>query len=81
VVLAHVGEDGYPTGTVVRCRYADGVLHLDTALGPGTVVCAVAERAPDYHGIKGVTVHGRLGDGGVLPVGDDVVSFDFAKAR
>jgi hypothetical protein len=79
VVLARVGDDGFPTGSVVACSFADGALRLDTTLPPGTVVCAIAERAPDYRGIKGVMVHGTLGGDGRLPVGDDVVSFDFAK--
>ena len=79
VVLARVGDDEFPTGSVVGCRFADGVLHLDTDLPAGTVVCALAERAPTYQGIKGVMVHGRLDADGRLPVGDDVVSFDFAK--
>jgi hypothetical protein len=80
VVLARVGDDGYPTGAVVGCSFADGVLHLETTLAAGTPVCAIAERAPDYRGIKGVMVHGVLEADGRLPVGDDVASFDFAKA-
>jgi hypothetical protein len=80
VVLATIGDDGYPRGSVVAARFAAGVLHLTTDLPAGTVVCALAERAPDYRGIKGVTVHGVLEADGRLAVGDDVVSFDFAKA-
>jgi hypothetical protein len=80
VVLARVGDDGYPTGAVVTCSFADGALRLATTLPPGTPVCAIAERAPDYRGIKGVMVHGALGPDGRLVVGTDVASFDFAKA-
>ena len=80
VVLARVGDDGFPTGAVVACSYADGSLRLSTVLPAGTPVCAIAERAPDYRGIKGVMVHGVLGPDGVLVVGTDVASFDFGKA-
>jgi len=80
VVLARVGDDGFPTGAVVGCSFADGVLRLATDLPAGTPVCAIAERAPEYRGIKGAMVHGVLGEGGTLAVGDDVASFDFAKS-
>jgi hypothetical protein len=79
IVLARVGDDGFPTGAVVACSFADGVLRLATDLPAGTPVCAIAERAPDYTGIKGVMVHGVLGDDGTLAVGPDTASFDFAK--
>ena len=59
-------------------RQYSGVLTTDRPAG--TPVCAIGERAPDYRGIKGVMVHGVLGEGGTLAVGDDVASFDFAKA-
>jgi hypothetical protein len=80
LVLARIGDDGFPTGAVVGCSFADGVLCLATTLPAGTPVCAIAERAPDYRGIKGVMVHGVLEADGRLPVGTDVASFDFAKA-
>jgi hypothetical protein len=79
LVLARVGDDGFPTGTVVACSFADGVLRLVSDLPAGTPVCAIAERAPDYRGIKGVMVHGTLEADGRLAVGPDVASFDFAK--
>jgi hypothetical protein len=80
LVLAWVGDDGFPTGAVVGCAFADGVLRLESDLPAGTVVCAIAEQAPDYRGIKGAMVHGVLGEAGTLAVGDDTATFDFAKA-
>jgi hypothetical protein len=80
LVLARVGDDGFPTGAVVGCSFDDGVLRLSTDLPAGTAVCAIAERAPNYRGIKGAMVHGVLGAGGALVVGDDTATFDFAKS-
>jgi nitroimidazol reductase NimA-like FMN-containing flavoprotein (pyridoxamine 5'-phosphate oxidase superfamily) len=95
MVLACIGDDGWPTGALARSSYQDGVLSLrlnaaDPILDCVAVdreVCCVADEHASYYGIRGVIVHGRrrLPDrreaGRVdVPV-EHVISFDFARLR
>ncbi len=95
VVVVANDAGGTPIGTVAPYTFDGAVLVVSLATDDPIVaaleaddrVCVVAEQFPSYFEVRSAVVHGRADlaapDAGRralrLPLGDDVVTFDFAK--
>ncbi|MDO8361733.1 MAG: pyridoxamine 5'-phosphate oxidase family protein [Actinomycetota bacterium] len=66
MVVGALDADGWPTGTLARCTYADGALSLHVQTGDPVLqhlardprVCCTADEHATYFEIQGVTVLG-----------------------
>jgi hypothetical protein len=92
MIVGAVGDDGWPTGTIVASTFADGQLRIRGAvddsvvaeLDEGEDVCVIADEHEAYYQIRGVIINGVAGD----RIGDDVsvafertISFDFGRLQ
>ena len=93
MVVGVIDDDGWPTGTIVATRYADGQLTLHLPSGDQLLdvvardprICCTADEHGSYYDIRGVIVHGTAERGdseNELSVTiERTISFDFGRLR
>lgn len=86
MVVGAIDADGWPTGSIAASTYEGETLSLRfdpddpilAELARDPAVCCVADEHRSYREIRGVIVHGTIGDQHAVAI-DRVISFDFGR--